>query len=508
MSVAPDGRPGVTIPPAVRWSEVAYVCLRLGVAVLFVFHVPQKVFGWWGSEPSPPLSVRGLASGIELVASPLIAVGYLTSWAALVAAVEMVGAYLVVHVPRGGWPIENRGEVALLYFLVFVYIAVRGGGAYSLDARQRDSSSRRILIGMAAAAAILICMGTYVYSFAADRARIGGVDATARGIRLFVTNEMSGDLSEIDAATGTVARTAPLGKRPRGIRISPDQRSLYVALSGSPNAGPGVDPATLPPPDRSADGIGEVDIATLRIKRIIHAGADPEQLDISPDGTRLYVANEDAATLSVVNVPSGQVIAAIKVGDEPEGVAVRPDGKVVYVTSEADGTVSVIDTARYTLVARIAVGHRPRGVAFLPDGSRAYVTLENDAAFTIVDAIRHRFVQLVPLNDPGLPKPRPMGIAVGPDGSSLFITTGSQGRLSFFNPVTNQPAGSLAVGQRPWGVALMPDGRTAYTANGPSNDVSVVDVATREVLKRIPVGARPWGIVTAGYANVRTMEAP
>jgi YVTN family beta-propeller protein len=268
----------------------------VGVAVLFVFHAPQKAFGWWGSEPFPPLSLRGLASGIELVASPLIAVGYLTSWAALVAAVEMFGAYLVVHAPRGGWPIENRGEMAVLYFLVFVYMAVRGGGAYSLDARQRDSRSRPILIGMAAAAAILICMGAYVSGFAADRARVGVVDATARGVRLFVTNEMSGDLSEIDAATGTVARTAPLGKRPRGIRISPDQQSLYVALSGSPNAGPGVDPATLPPPDRSADGIGEVDAATLRIKRIIQAGADPEQLDISPDGTRLYGGSSSSAS--------------------------------------------------------------------------------------------------------------------------------------------------------------------------------------------------------------------
>src|SRR5262249_52315433 len=78
-------------------------------------------------------------------------------------------------------------------------------------------------------------------------------------VRLFVTNEASGDLSVIDPATQAVIATAPLGKRPRGIKASPDGKSLYVALSGSPNAGPGVDPKTLPPPDRSADGIGEID---------------------------------------------------------------------------------------------------------------------------------------------------------------------------------------------------------------------------------------------------------
>ena len=108
-------------------------------------------------------------------------------------------------------------------------------------------------------------------------------------LRVFVTNEASGDLTVIDAANQTVIATAPLGKRPRGIKPSPDGKSLYVALSGSPSAPPGVDEKTLPPPDRTADGIGEIDADTYKLKRIIHAGADPEQLAVSADGTRLYV---------------------------------------------------------------------------------------------------------------------------------------------------------------------------------------------------------------------------
>src|SRR6266540_6944255 len=134
----------------------------------------------------------------------------------------------------------------------------------------------------------------------------------APAIRVYVTNEASGDLTVIDAATQTVVATAPLGKRPRGIKPSPDGKSLYVALSGSPNAGPGVDPKTLPPPDRSADGIGEVDADTYKVKRIIHAGADPEQVDISRDGSRLYVANEDAAQVSVVDLKAGTVVGTVK----------------------------------------------------------------------------------------------------------------------------------------------------------------------------------------------------
>src|SRR5215471_16116875 len=108
--------------------------------------------------------------------------------------------------------------------------------------------------------------------------------ANPPSLRVYVTNEASGDLTVIDARTQTTIETFKVGKRPRGIKVSPDRKFLYVALSGSPNAGPNVDPKTLPPPDRASDGIGEVDTATNRLLRIIHAGNDPEQLDISADG--------------------------------------------------------------------------------------------------------------------------------------------------------------------------------------------------------------------------------
>ena len=170
--------------------------------------------------------------------------------------------------------------------------------------------------------------------------------APVPAVRVYVTNETSGDLTVIDAATQAVIATAPLGKRPRGIQVEPGRQvAVRRAQRLAARAGPGVDESTLPPPDRSADGIGEVDADTYKVKRVIHAGNDPEQLAISADGTRLYVANEDAAQVSVVDVASGTIVATVKIGEEPEGVTIRPDGKVVYVTSEGDGAVFAIDTA-------------------------------------------------------------------------------------------------------------------------------------------------------------------
>src|SRR5262249_48041203 len=107
-------------------------------------------------------------------------------------------------------------------------------------------------------------------------------------LRLYVTNEQSGDLSIIDIDKCGVVGTLKLGTRPRGIGASPDGTNLYVALSGSPAAGPGVDEKTLPPPDRNADGIGVVDIKAGKLLTVFKSGTDPEQVAVSADGTRVF----------------------------------------------------------------------------------------------------------------------------------------------------------------------------------------------------------------------------
>jgi len=309
--------------------------------------------------------------------------------------------------------------------------------------------------------------------------------------RLFVTNEMSGDLSVVDTATRRVVATIPLGKRPRGIRVSPDGTVLYVALSGSPIAPPGVDESTLPPPDRKADGIGVVDIRAGKLLRVIPAGTDPEQMAVSRDGRWLFVANEDASQTSVVSAADGKLIATIPVGGEPEGVDLRPDGKVVYVTSEEENEVHVIDAIEPKAIATIAVGPRPRSTAFLPDSSRAYVSAENGASITVIDAMKHRVIETIQLSGEMV---RPMGVVASHDGKFVVVTTGRGKSIVIIDTATNDAVAAIEVGERPWGVAISPDSRMVFTANGPSNDVSFIDLSSRKVIARVRVGDRPWGV--------------
>ena len=121
---------------------------------------------------------------------------------------------------------------------------------------------------------------------------------------VYVSNEASGDLTVIDPDQPEAVATIPLGKRPRGIHAFGNL--LYVALSGSPFAPPGVDESTLPPPDKTADGIGVVDLKQNKLINKINAGSDPEQFALSQDGKTLYASNEDVSGLSIVDLASGK----------------------------------------------------------------------------------------------------------------------------------------------------------------------------------------------------------
>src|SRR5690606_25322038 len=97
---------------------------------------------------------------------------------------------------------------------------------------------------------------------------------------------------------------------------------------------------------KSADGIGVVDVASLKLLRVIRGVSDPEQLVVSHDGRSLYIASEDTGTAVIADVESGKIVASLPVGGEPEGVGISPDGRFVYMTSEEDHQVSAIDTAK------------------------------------------------------------------------------------------------------------------------------------------------------------------
>src|SRR5436190_11234772 len=231
---------------------------------------------------------------------------------------------------------------------------------------------------------------------------------------VFVSNERSGDLTVIDGNTDEVVATFPVGKRPRGIHATPDGRRLFVTLSGSPRMAPGLE-ENRAPADKRADGLGVIDPSTRKLTDRWHVGSDPEQFAISKDGKFAFIANEDDASASIVDLESGQSRGKIKVSEEPEGVGVNPGNGEVYVTCEEKGEVFTIDSDQQRVIAKIDTGGRPRSVAFSPDVSRAYVACENGVYVAVIDARSHKLLSKIQLPTGSLP----MGTAVSKDGKEL-----------------------------------------------------------------------------------------
>lgn len=120
--------------------------LRIGAGLLFMQHGAQKLLGWFGGMGGPGqtaelFSQMGLAGVLELFGGALIVLGFLTRPVAVILLLEMIMAYAIAHAPQGLVPIQNGGELALLYALVFLLFVGFGSGPASLDSRLDRSLS-------------------------------------------------------------------------------------------------------------------------------------------------------------------------------------------------------------------------------------------------------------------------------------------------------------------------------------------------------------------------------
>ncbi len=111
-----------------------YALVRIVTGFLFLWHGAQKLVGFPMPPPEAPALVLYVGGPIELVGGTLIMIGLFTRWAAFIAAGEMAAAYWMAHATQALHPMQNQGELAILYCFIFLYIAATGGGRWSIDA--------------------------------------------------------------------------------------------------------------------------------------------------------------------------------------------------------------------------------------------------------------------------------------------------------------------------------------------------------------------------------------
>ncbi len=117
-----------------RYEAQIYALMRIVVGFLFASHGAQKVLGIVsGTESQMPAALLYPAAAIELLGGTLILFGLFTRWAAFISSGMMAVAYFMWHQPQALLPLQNRGELAALLCWVFLFIAARGAGTWSVD---------------------------------------------------------------------------------------------------------------------------------------------------------------------------------------------------------------------------------------------------------------------------------------------------------------------------------------------------------------------------------------
>jgi len=126
------------------WAAKLLSVLRIISAALFIQHGAQKLFGLPAAMPSGPValfSLLGIAGVLELLGGFLVLIGLFTRPVAFILSGQMAVAYFLMHASHGFWPIVNRGELAVLYCFIFLYLAAAGGGAWSVDRMRARSDA-------------------------------------------------------------------------------------------------------------------------------------------------------------------------------------------------------------------------------------------------------------------------------------------------------------------------------------------------------------------------------
>lgn len=185
-----------------------------------------------------------------------------------------------------------------------------------------------------------------------------------------VDNQSGGSVIVVDVAKQNVVASASLGAgmMPLAVAIHPRGQLAYFAYADTTLAG--------------RDAVGVFDVATLNLNPVgIAVGKRPEGMAVTPDGTKLYVANNLDNTVSVIDTASNTVLSTTTVGLAPMGLAVSPDGSRVYVANSGGNSASVINVSSDVVESTVTVGTSPSGIAISPDGSRAYVV--NTGSWTL-----------------------------------------------------------------------------------------------------------------------------
>ena len=274
-----------------------------------------------------------------------------------------------------------------------------------------------------------------------------------------------------------VVRTVPVGLQPRGISAFVNANRFFVANSGS-------------------DTITRLD-ATYQWRRtdMPSGGERPSSIAISEDDCRMYVTNSTTDNLAVFNACTAMQVGSVFLGHGrmPDGVAAL--GNTVFVANQAANTVSIVNGTSLTVTKTLPTGPLPGQIAVNPRTNKVYVTfrgypLTNDGGVVVIDGLTQTIIKTIGLSlaDP-IPAPEPYGVSVNPATNMVYVASAS-GRLVIIDGATDSVDRAVTtpgfVGLD--AVAVNPASNNVYASTSTGNWIHVYDATRHAWVYSVMVG--------------------
>jgi YVTN family beta-propeller protein len=278
-------------------------------------------------------------------------------------------------------------------------------------------------------------------------------------------------------AQGGVVATIGVGAGPFGVAADSFGGRVFVA-------------------NQQSGTVSIIDSFAGSVLMTVGVGSGPTGIDVDPVRDRAYVTNRQSNTVSVMQGSTGLVVATVPVGRDPRGVAVDPAGNRVFVTNSRQGTVSVIDGALASVVATYSDGMFPFEVAFHGSRDLLYVSNFSRNTVTVMGASTGSVQAVIVVGQ------NPGAVAVDERTDRVYVTSFADGTVTVIDASTNAILAAVPVGTFPlYGLALDASGRRGYVTNFGGNNLSVLDLDANVVLDTIPVGSGPLGAAFEGSVH-------
>ena len=265
--------------------------------------------------------------------------------------------------------------------------------------------------------------------------------------------------------------------------------------------------------NRSSHNVALVDLSSGTVLDEISVGRGPQQIAVSPDGRRAYVANrgrypephaepigldiektwvrEASTTVSVIDLAKREVETTFDLApfEGPHGLVVSRDGATLWVTAEDQKALLELDTATGS-VRR--VWDTPEGahvaIATL-DGQKLYLANTRVSSVSVLDRTTGQIQTLATGRSPE-------GFALSPDGRELWVPNRGDDTISIVEVATDRVIDTIpSHGDFSLELVFSPDGREVWVSNNNSNDLTVIDAKSRERIAKVPLGTQPLGLL-------------